>query len=437
METAKHCEALEEPLYVNTLSNGIKCYIIPRNNYVEKHVAICVNYGSIDTKYMKGAKLIETPTGTAHFLEHKLFEQRDGLVITDEFAKLGGSVNAFTNFTNTAYHFTTMERFDKNLALLLKFVTEPYFTEENVRKERGIIAQEINMYRDDPFWRMYFNLLRALYRTCPIREDIAGTVESIERITSDMLYACYESFYLPRNMALICVGEIDRETVYAAASHFPHARQDITSCRRPLSASGAVSQDEEPEGVALAYYEERMPLARPMFSIGFKGRTRPEDAADTIIAARVLMDIIAGESSEFFNRIYSAGHLDSPFGLEYLCGPSRENSPLNYSAAIFSGSAEDPRHVLQLLTDEVLRLGRQGIDRQRFEQIKRKHYGRFLRGFNTIGNIGAGMVDLFSKELDYFELAKSYEKLTLDSVTESMSALMNPLRLACSVVLPV
>jgi len=172
MDSIKVNKTVNESIYFKRLSNGMKCYIIPKLGYVEKQAMLGVNYGSVDYVFSAGGKDFAQPAGVAHFIEHKMFENKE-INVFERFMGLKASVNAFTNFTNTAYYFTGSENFYECLRLLLEFVQRPHFTDENVEKEKPIIAQEIEMYEDNPFWVMYFNLLGALYKESPIRQKIA------------------------------------------------------------------------------------------------------------------------------------------------------------------------------------------------------------------------------------------------------------------------
>lgn len=203
-------ERIDEKMLLQELDNGLKVYIMPKRGYTKQFAIFATHFGSNDSKFIApgDTDVTEVPDGVAHFLEHKMFEEEEGSIF-EQFSKLGASANAYTNFTTTAYLFASTENFYENLKLLVKFVQNPYFTDENVEKEKGIIAQEIRMYQDDPNWKVYFNALEALYHVHPVRKDIAGTIESISQINKEILYKCYYTFYHPENMVLFAVGDID------------------------------------------------------------------------------------------------------------------------------------------------------------------------------------------------------------------------------------
>lgn len=207
-------EQLNEKLYHETLANGLEVYILPKQGFNKTYATFTTKYGSIDNHFipLDGGEPLKVPDGIAHFLEHKMFEDEDGDVF-QLFSKQGASANAFTSFTRTAYLFSSTSEVDKNLETLLDFVQHPYFTEKSVEKEKGIIGQEITMYDDNPDWRVYFGIIENMYENHPVRIDIAGTVELIDKITKDLLYKCYETFYHPKNMVLFVIGSLQPDEI--------------------------------------------------------------------------------------------------------------------------------------------------------------------------------------------------------------------------------
>ena len=166
----------------------------------------------MDLRYRQDGQWRDTPAGIAHYLEHKMFDTQEGSAL-QELARNGAVENAFTSGAMTAYYFESTEHFYENLRILLRFVSVPWFTEESVAKEQGIIAQEIRMTEDDPDWRVYEGLMTCLYRESPVRVPVAGTVESIRAITPQVLYDCHRAFYVPGNMVLVCVGDVELDQV--------------------------------------------------------------------------------------------------------------------------------------------------------------------------------------------------------------------------------
>ena len=419
MHKLKMTDILNEKLWINRLSNGMHCYIIPKKDYVEKQAVISINYGSVDTSFEINDKMVNIPDGAAHFLEHKLFEDEEKNIF-DAFTKQGGQANAFTNFNTTAYYFRCSENFTQNLKLLLEFTATPYFTDENVEKEKGIITQEIKMYEDNPCWRAFLNMQKEMYSSYPVYKNISGSAESVAQMTADILIKCYNAFYCPNNMALICVGDVEPDLIYALAEE-----------KSSYTANKAVKKQvfQEPPNVKNRYVEEKMSMSQPLFKIGFKDNDIKMPIAERIVSSRLLMDIVAGESSDFFYSLYDKGLLSNPFGMEYMGSNA-------HGTAIFSGASDDPVAVNNSIMEQLRKLKEVGINNSRFEQIKKKHIGRYIRSFNVIDNIATGQADLFSKGIDLFDLINAYKAATVETIQNRLLSLLDENISVLSVIKP-
>ena len=190
-------DQIDETVYETELNNGLKLFVIPKTGFQKTFVTYTTQFGSLDRKFKPHGSegYVTVPDGVAHFLEHKLFENEEEDLFT-AFAEDNAQVNAFTSFDRTSYLFSATDNVENNIKRLLTMVETPYFTEASVNKEKGIIAEEIKMYQEQPGYKLMFNTLRAMYESHPIRVDIAGSVESIYDITKEDLYLCYETFYL-------------------------------------------------------------------------------------------------------------------------------------------------------------------------------------------------------------------------------------------------
>ena len=410
---------------MKTLPSKMKCYIIPKKDFLEKQALIVVGFGSADTSFFRGGTRVTHPDGTAHFLEHKLFAN-DHMNVTDEFNKLGASSNAFTNCTNTAYYFTCTENFYESLALLSEFVSEPHFTDENVESERGIIGQEIAMYRDSPFWTLQFNLLNALYEICPVKKNTLGDEQTIAQITKDTLYEAYHFFYRPENMALICAGDFDEDEVFSKA-----AELDAKFYKAPNESFDEISRDygEEPPRARETYAETNMRLAHPMFSLGFKESGFGGSYAERLTSARIILDMVAGESSELFEKLLIGGKIDGPFALEYTAGNF-------FGQAVISNSCANPSEIAEILRDELANAAANGLDGRRFEQIRKKQIGRFMRGFNSIDGMVSGQADLHYKNTSFQDILDAYDSIRLDTIEARLKNLFREDNFALSVIKP-
>ena len=242
-------ELLNEKYYDIDHPSGLKILVMPKENYSSTYAIFATKYGSIDTMIqMSDGSFKEIPEGTAHFLEHKLFESED-LDAFERFAKTGASANAYTSFERTGYLFSCSANFKKNLEILLDFVQNPYFTQATVEKEQGIIGQEIDMYKDAPDWEVMFNCLRTMYHNLPVRIDIAGTQESIAQITAKTLYGCYDNFYNLHNMVLAVAGNADVDEIVEVADKVLKPVEGKMAQRKVI---------DEPEEVIDSYIEEKL-----------------------------------------------------------------------------------------------------------------------------------------------------------------------------------
>ncbi len=404
MEKEFYIDLADEKFYENTFENGLKCFVFPKKNFFEKQVTFAVNYGSVDNIFYEDNKIKEEPRGIAHFIEHKLFEQEDYNVF-EEFSKNGATSNAFTNFNTTAYYFNCTENFKKNCGILFDFVSKPLFTEENVKKEKDIISQEIKMYDDDPDWKIYFNMLKNMYFEHNIKNDIAGTVDSIKNITHKALYENYNNFYNYENSVIVCAGDFDRKELYSSILENLKLNEKDNNVKKILF--------NEKDEIANGFIAEKMNIERTMFNFGIKDVFKKFSISDRILSVKILLDIICGESSELYERLYEKRLIDKSFSYAYTCGR-------DYGFAIISGFSESSEIVGEFLLDEVVKLKKSGIDKKLFELIKNKHIGRFIQGFNSIDGIVSAQVDFFTKNITLFDYCESLKNISIDDVEKTL-----------------
>lgn len=300
---------LNEVIHVYEHESGLKAFVIPKKGYSKKYATFATHYGSINNEFVVPGEIESTrvPDGVAHFLEHKLFEQKGGSVM-DKFSALGSSPNAYTGFNQTVYLFSCTDGFEENFKLLLDFVQNPYITEESVEKEKGIIGQEIKMYEDDANWRSFFNLLGAFYKNNPVRIDIAGTVDTISKIDKDVLYKCYNTFYHLSNMAILVVGDVDVGKVFEMVEKGLQVSQTRPEIKRIFPT--------EIETIHKAYVEQSLAVSTPLFQMGFRDdklHTRGKEGAKREIAIKLLLELIIGKSSKLYNQMYAEGLINSTF----------------------------------------------------------------------------------------------------------------------------
>lgn len=416
---------IDEVMYVNEHENGLKSYVIPKKGYMKKHATFSTHYGSINKKFkIEGeTDIIEVPDGIAHFLEHKLFEQKDGNVM-DKFIELGASSNAYTGFAQTVYLFTCTDLFDENFDLLLNFVQNPYITEESVEREKGIIGQEIDMYKDDPSWNCYFNLLKAFYTVNPVRVEIAGSKESISEINKDTLYMCYKTFYNPSNMVICVVGDVDPQKVF----------QQIDEKLSQMDKGKEIERifPKENDKINKPYVEQKLVVSTPMFQMGFADTdvvTKGIDGVKKEVAIKIILDMLAGRSSELYSRLYNEGVINSSFDIDYL-------GEENYSFSIFGGESSDPKKVRDSLVEEVEKVRQNGLDREVFERVKKSQHGKYVRQLNSIDVISHNFISAYFKNANMFDYLDVYDKIKLEDASEVFKKHFNVERLALSVILP-
>lgn len=402
--------------------SGLDLYLYPKENCSTSYAIFGTRYGSIDTCFQRSDEAApETvPEGIAHYLEHKLFESEEGDAF-ERYAKTGASANAFTSFESTCYLFSCSDHLYESLEILLDFVQSPYFTEETVAKEQGIIGQEIKMYDDDPQWRVMFNYLRAMYHAHPIRLDIAGTVESIAKITPEYLYRCYNTFYNLNNMVFALAGNFDTDRVLAL-------------CDRLLKPSEPVRVQrvfpEEPAGVAERKVKERLSVALPLFQFGFKENVSEKPHSEKDLAAvEVLLDVLASESSPLFRDLLDRGLInESSFSYEYFEGAG-------YATVMFGGESRDPEAVSDAICREIARLKKDGLPQDAFERAKRALYGENVAALNSTASIANGLIQLAFKERELFTYIDALAELTLEDAQEKLRILQED-RSVLSTVLP-
>lgn len=414
-------ELLNEKYYDIDHPSGLKILVMPKENYSSTYAIFATKYGSIDTMIqMSDGSFKEIPEGTAHFLEHKLFESED-LDAFERFAKTGASANAYTSFERTGYLFSCSANFKKNLEILLDFVQNPYFTQATVEKEQGIIGQEIDMYKDAPDWEVMFNCLRTMYHNLPVRIDIAGTQESIAQITAKTLYGCYDNFYNLHNMVLAVAGNADVDEIVEVADKVLKPVEGKMAQRKVI---------DEPEEVIDSYIEEKLSVATPQFMFGFKESwDTPERTTKEEFSMEILLDMISGQSSELYKRLFDGKLINNSFGFEYFTG-------FGYSCVLFAGESNDPKKVAEEIVGEIGKFRETGFDETAFERTKKKLYGRMIMGMNDIEGLANNMAVSYFAGEDVFTDFEIFKTVTLDDVNDIFKKTLDENRSVLSVINP-
>lgn len=393
---------LNEVLYKGVHKSGLTVYVLPKKEHSKSYAAFATRYGSIDYKFITPGEneYTEIPDGVAHFLEHKLFEQPDGSNAFDAYSMTGANANAFTSFNSTVYLYSCTDKFYENLEILLDFVSNPYFTKENVDKEQGIIGQEIRMYDDDPGWRVFFNMLDCMYVNHPIKKDIAGTVESIAQIDKDLLFKCYNTFYNPSNMILFTCGDVDCDEVSKLVDKHITASPNSEIMR---------FETEEPKNVNKPYKEQKLSISTPIFQMGFKDTDVGFDGAELLkkeIITSLLIEILLGEGSDLYNKLYSEGLINDSFDCDFEAEPG-------YGFSSLGGESSDPEKVQEIVLDTFENIE---ISEEEFERAKKVEIARYLRMWNSVEGLSNTMVSDLFKNIDIFEYSSIIKDITLRDV---------------------
>ena len=380
-------EKLGETQYFAVAKSGLRVFVVPKAGFSKTYALYATCYGSIDNCFEVNNEIINIPDGTAHFLEHKMFEQKDGGNAFDVFGKYGASANAFTSFDTTAYLFDCQRDQDIMLRHLLSYVNEPYFTDENVTKEQGIIGQEIKMYADDPGWVTYFNMVKGMYKSYPVNIEIAGSVDSISEITPELLYKIHQSFYHPENMVLCVAGNCDPVKVLEIV--------DETVPVKPYPAPKRVFPKEQAE-VNKIQNEAKMSVSAPVFNIGFKESFSAKPGKLNNIYS-ILLEIMFGRTSDFYLQLLNSGKVTS-FSKGIEVGR-------NFVFAELSGEGADPYEVNALCLTEIERRKKVLFDDEEFDRAKKLLYGGFVRSLNSVDSIAYSIASAEFSGYKYFENA--------------------------------
>ena len=388
------------------MPGGLDVYVLPKEGFNKTYAVFTTKYGSIDNQFVPLGKdeMVRVPDGIAHFLEHKLFEKEDGDVF-QQFSRQGASANAFTSFTRTAYLFSSTSNVEENLETLVDFVQDPYFTEKTVEKEKGIIGQEINMYDDNPDWRLFFGLIENMYQEHPVRIDIAGTIESISHITKDLLYECYETFYHPSNMLLFVVGPVDPEAIIRQVRE--------NQQKKPYTDQPEIVRKEvkEPGAVFKKEQEIKMNVQSSKCLVGLKS-AHPMNTGEALLkhelTINLILECLFGKSSSDYERIYEKGYIDETFSYDY----TEEHG---FGFVSVGGDTPEPDKLAEELK-QVLFKAKETITAEKLELARKKKIGNFLKSMNSPEYIANQFTRYAFLETSLFDIVTVLESITLEDV---------------------
>lgn len=403
-------DVIDETVYEHELQNGLRLFVIPKPGFQKTFVTYTTQFGSLDSRFKPLGKdeFVTVPDGVAHFLEHKLFEKEEEDLFT-AFAEENAQANAFTSFDRTSYLFSATDHLENNIKRLLTMVETPYFTKETVDKEKGIIAEEIKMYQEQPGYKLMFNTLRAMYEKHPIRVDIAGSVESIYDITKDDLYLCYETFYHPSNMVLFVVGDVESQYIVDIVEEHENLR-DKTN--QPKIERALI---DEPKSVNQHVVSEEMKLQSPKLMLGFKNQPldeSPEKYVQRDLEMTFFYELIFGEETEFYQELLNDDLIDETFGYQFVLEPT-------YSFSIITSATNHPDQLKQLLIKQLKDNKGNLTDVEAFDLLKKQFIGEFISSLNSPEYIANQYAKLYFEGVSVFDMLNIVENITLESVNET------------------
>lgn len=416
---------IKEKAYFEKLENGLNIIIIPKENTNKKYVIWGTNFGSIDNRFIMPGSNEEVfiPDGVAHFLEHKMFEQPNGTNSLDTLMALGLEANAYTTNDHTAYLFEcSSDKFYEGLDELMDYVQSPYFTDENVEKEKGIIGQEIMMYDDDPGFKLYLNTMDCLYHKNAVKLDIAGTIESISKIDPDVLYKCYNTFYHPSNMTLVVCGNFKPEKLI----------EEIKKRLKHKENQGEIKRiyEVEEDSINRKIKETNMEVSVPIFMIGYKDKLpNSEEIVKKHIAIEVILNMLIGKSSELYKELYNNGDLLAEPDLDYEFSKQ-------YAHVLISGQSKNPQVIYERFKTEVEKFKKNGLNEEHFERIKRKIYGDYVTEYNSVGDIARMFLSDSFKGINSFDYIEKYNTVTREYVEQVLKEVFDEEKMVLSVVRP-
>lgn len=390
---------------------GAKIMVVEKPDFSSVSAYFGTKYGSIDTTFKTDTmkSFLTVPEGIAHYLEHKLFENEDCDAF-ERYAKTGAYANAYTSFDSTCYLFNCSSNFEDSFKILLDFVQDPYFTEETVAKEQGIIGQEINMYDDDPDWSVFFNLLKNMYSNHPVRIDIAGTVESISHITPQLLYDCYNTFYNLNNMFICVAGNVKAETVFDICDEMLKNKPAVKIERAKISEPSAVLND---------YVEYNLPVAMPLFAIGYKQECKTaEKSVKEVVAASLINSIVFGNDSPLYKELFDSGLINEEFGAQYFNGHY-------FASTLIEGESKEPKKVKQIIDSHIKNLLEKGIDKDAFLRIKKARIGAGISAYDEPSGIARILVSAALSNVGPFDELNMINEIDYDFVNSYFKEMFN------------
>jgi predicted Zn-dependent peptidase len=412
---------INRDIYYGEFENGLRCILMPMKNFKKKYCIYLVDYGANDINYYNNSKKVSTSKGIAHFLEHKMFEQK-GEDAFGKFSKIGAYSNAYTSHTSTAYLFETTESFYKGLEILLSFLTAPAFSKEGVEKEKDIIRQELDMYKDDADWMVYFNLLSCMYKDHPLTFDMVGTEESLANITKEELMKCYRSFYTGNNSMIISVGDLDNQEFFKEI-------ENLNTLKKENNEKIVKENNKTTKGIVKQFNKYSLPVAKPIFSIGIKDDFWCDNVKNKVEKSIIMdmgLDILFGASSNCFNELYQKQMIDAPLNPGYNYGR-------DYGFSIMGGTSHSPKQVVQRI-NQALKEVPNVTTKEALDRARLRYKSNIIKALDNPSEAAAFLSECFTNQVTPMEYMDLVQYIELERVIQSLEQSLNRDNLCLSVV---
>ena len=413
---------VKETLYLEKLENGLTIMVMPKKDIQKKFIILGIHYGSNDNKFIVPGEHtpIEVPKGVAHFLEHKMFEQENGINSLDKLTSIGVNANAYTTNDHTAYLYECTNNFYEALDEFMDYIQHPYFTNENVEKEKGIIGQEIKMYDDYPEWKVYLNALEAMYYVNPIRLDITGTVDTISNINKEILYKCYNTFYNPSNMCLVVSGDFIPEIIIKEIQKRIIKKEYNSEIKRVY--------EKEPDAIKQEKIEQHISVSKPLFTIGIKCMPLSiKERVKTHIAIEIVLNLLLGESSNLYKELYQDGNIYSPPSMSFEFGE-------DYAHILISETSNKPELVYEKIRNKIIEFKNNGIPEEDFNRIKKMLYGEYIKEYDDVATISKMFLNDFMKGISSFDYLEEINLIDIQFVYQVLIEQIKEDKMVLSVI---
>lgn len=411
---------INEKVYKQTLENGLDIYLLPRKNISKKVIMWGTKFGAVDNDFSVNGERVTVPDGIAHYLEHKMFEQRSGINALDTLTSFGVEANAFTGSTETVYLYECTNNFYEALEEFMDYVQNPYFTDENVEKERGIIEQEIMMYDDYPDSKIHYNLMKCLYHNNAIKIPVAGTVKTIADIDKDKLYKIYNTFYVPENMRMVISGDFEPDEIFEIINKYIIMKKNNNNVVR--------NYPSEPDSIVQEKIVEQMEVSIPSFLVGYKLEKSDEDLKKSV-AIDILNEILFGKSSKFFADLYEQNLLYEPVEMSM-------DYDRNYAMALIEGESKNPEKTIEQIKNNIEYYKNNGIKDDIFQRIKKDIYGKYLKEYNDLGTITQRIILNAIKDEKPFEMIDNLQAIDIQYVENILNENFDITKCAYSIIEP-